>query len=94
MSRRTPETEALEPERYELREPPPYRFDVDRRTFLGLLGAGVVVSVGRTGSSLAAAEDPSNTIGARLHLGEDGVVTVLTGKVEFREVRIRKIAMK
>ena len=40
MSRHPPEIEALAPERYELREPPLYRFDVDRRTFLGLLGAG------------------------------------------------------
>ena len=93
MSRHPPEIEALAPERYELREPPLYRFDVDRRTFLGLLGAGAVVTVGRTGTSFAAAGDTSNTIDARLHLGEDGLVTVLTGKVEFGQGSRTQIAM-
>ncbi len=42
----------LEPERYELDEAPAYRFehgstfDLDRRGFLAVLGAGILVSVG------------------------------------------------
>jgi hypothetical protein len=32
-----------EPERYELREPPRYTFEVDRRDFIRLFGGGIVV---------------------------------------------------
>ena len=34
-----------EPERYELTEGPPYRFEVDRREFLGAAGAGLLITV-------------------------------------------------
>ena len=34
---------ALEPERYELAAGPAYRFEVDRREFVKLLGGGLVV---------------------------------------------------
>jgi len=75
---------ALEPERYELREDPPYRFDVDRRTFLGLVGAGVLIGVGGTTKAQSGPTGgaPVGSIAARLHLAEDGTVTILTGKVE------------
>jgi nicotinate dehydrogenase subunit B len=79
----------LEPERYELSEPGSYFFEVNRRSFFKFLGAGVLVvcalkdlglsqESGRThhGDAL-----PSE-ISAWLHLGQDGVVTVYTGKVE------------
>ena len=33
----------LEPERYELNAPPRYHFEVDRREFFKLLGAGVLI---------------------------------------------------
>src|SRR5580658_2059902 len=36
-----------EPERYELREEPKYRFEADRRDFLKTLGGGIVVCVVR-----------------------------------------------
>jgi isoquinoline 1-oxidoreductase len=81
----------LEPERYELRAAPPYRFDLDRRDFFKFLGAGVVVvsvlkpaiiaqeSGGgrRRGESL-----PQQQIDAWLHVGENDRVTAYTGKVE------------
>src|SRR5271157_2280264 len=80
----------LEPERYELTAPPAYRFEVDRREFFKFLGAGILIvsvlknahalqesgAVRRTGESLP------KEIGAWLHLGENGAVTVYTGKVE------------
>src|SRR5690606_9115206 len=81
--------DTLEPDRYELAEPPRYRFALSRRRFLGTVGAGVVVLVGvRDGLSLE--EQPTgepvlaqaDAIGAWLHIGEDGAVTVFTGKVE------------
>jgi CO/xanthine dehydrogenase Mo-binding subunit len=73
-------------ERYELSEPPRYVFELNRREFVGVLGAGLVVSVvvpkvlaqraGRGGSG----DDASLT--ERLHIGADGAITVFTSKVE------------
>jgi len=86
VSERPLRDEALEPERYELDEALPYRFALGRRGFLQLAG-GIVVLVaardiagqesGRGGSGTQADE-----LAAWLQVGEDGVVTVFTGKVE------------
>src|SRR5258705_1033793 len=80
-----------EPERYELASAPAYRFDLDRRDFFKFLGAGVLVfsvlkqaawsqesgrARARRGDSLP------EEIDAWLHIGENGKVTVYTGKVE------------
>jgi isoquinoline 1-oxidoreductase len=75
-----------EPERYELGEPPTYRFEIERRGFLQLLGGVVVLLAadvraqesGR-GAGAPAVSDP---LSAFLHIDEDGTVTVYTGKVE------------
>ena len=81
----------LEPERYELSAAPPYRFDLDRRDFFKFLGAGVlVVSVLKPavvaqesgGASRRRGESLPQEIDAWLHIGEDGKITVYTGKVE------------
>jgi nicotinate dehydrogenase subunit B len=79
----------FEPERYELDAPPPYRFNVARRTFFKTAGAGIIViglvsralsqESGRRGSGRRSAPQE---IGAWLHIGEDGQITVYTGKVE------------
>jgi CO/xanthine dehydrogenase Mo-binding subunit len=80
-----------EVERYELSEAPPYRFDVDRRTFLKTVGSGLVVVMllataagqqpgGRRGGRRGPPRPAE--IGAWLRIGEDGVVTVFTGKTE------------
>jgi CO/xanthine dehydrogenase Mo-binding subunit len=88
MKRNEPFDELLEAERYELDEPPAHRFDMPRREFVGLLGAGLLVS---TCASLARAQELPRergrgrrgpSIGERLHIGADGVITLLTGKVE------------
>jgi isoquinoline 1-oxidoreductase len=80
-----------EPERYELHEAAPW--EVDRREFFRIAGAGVVVALLLRGSSLA--QEPGRRgqrgsgaptpqeIGAWLHIGEDSAVTVYTGKVEI-----------
>src|SRR5690606_28384765 len=81
----------LEPERYELQAAPTYRFDLDRREFFKVLGCGVVVllfieaalaqeSGGRRGSGRGTVRPME--IGAWLHIGEDGVISVFTGKTE------------
>ena len=82
------EQQALEPERYELRESPPYLFELHRRDFLRAAGAGLVVAV--TLPSAAAQESgqsgrgqPDGSIAAWLHIDERGAITAYTGKVEI-----------
>jgi nicotinate dehydrogenase subunit B len=77
--------ERIEPERYELAAPPVYRFAVDRRDFLGLLGGGllVVFSAGAQESGRGRrSEAPPQDLDAWLHIGEDGAVSICTGKTE------------
>ena len=87
-----PEEIAIEPERYEFNASPQYHFALGRREFFKLLGGGVVVVLLLRDE--AAAQDPGGRrrggrggarpaeISAWLHIGEDGMVTVFTGKVE------------
>jgi isoquinoline 1-oxidoreductase len=82
----------LEPERYELQAAPPYRFDLDRREFFKVLGCGVVVlflvdtvlgqESGGGGRRNGRGGQVPSEISAWLHIGEDGTVTVFTGKTE------------
>jgi Molybdopterin-binding domain of aldehyde dehydrogenase len=91
MSARDSEQIPLEPERYELRAAAPYHFDLDRRDFFKFLGAGIVV-VSVLKPAIAAQESGGGRqrrgeslpqeIDAWLHLGDNGKVTVYTGKVE------------
>jgi nicotinate dehydrogenase subunit B len=92
MSQKTTPTQVLEPERYELTAAAPYHFDLDRREFFKFLGAGVlVVSVLKPavlgqesgGSRRWGGESLPKEIDAWLHIGENGRVTVYTGKVEI-----------
>ena len=81
--------EPFAPERYELREAPAYRFELDRRAFVKLVGGGLVVFLAPDGAAAqesgrrGGGEDHPQEIGAWLHLAEDGTITVFTGKVEF-----------
>src|SRR5438045_3503126 len=69
--------------------------DVSRRTFLEALGAGLVVSTvagsaraqqqrerGRRGGGGGGGGGGPVRLESRLHIGADGVITVMTGKVE------------
>jgi isoquinoline 1-oxidoreductase len=84
MKRTPEEADSLEPDRFELSEAPPYRFAWTRRGFLGSLGAGFVVAAAIDPARGEASEkdDLGPIIGARLHVGEDGVATVFSSKVE------------
>ncbi len=70
----------LEPQRSERAEEPACEVELSRRSFIQLLGAGLLitvtegVSVGRRRQSI--------TVAARLHINKDGTITVMTGKVE------------
>lgn len=81
-----------EPERYEFSAPPIHHFELARRDFFKFLGAGIAVFAVAT-DSLAKQEtaptpgfhqeDLPEEITAWLHIGEDGIVTAFTGKVEI-----------
>ena len=92
MSDKTHARVPLEPERYELTAAAPYRFDLDRREFFKFLGAGLlVVSVLKPaivaqesgGARQRRGDSLPKEIDAWLHIGENGKVTVYTGKVEM-----------
>lgn len=84
--------ELLEIERYELREPPAYLFRVNRREFLGTLGAGLLI-VASEPAVHAQREAGGSTLEARLHVGDDGRITILTGKVEEGQGPRTELAM-
>jgi CO/xanthine dehydrogenase Mo-binding subunit len=81
-------TGVLPPEYDEPIERIGYDFGLRRRGFVQLLGAGLLIAVsappalaqrsGRGGFGGSGAR----TVGARIHLGQDGSITVFTGKVE------------
>jgi len=82
----------IEVERYEFSAPLPWHFDLDRREFFKTLGCGIVVLF--LLDTAVAQESGNNRPGGRgrqrpaeisawLHIGEDGTVTVFTGKTEI-----------
>lgn len=70
----------------ELIEPVGYDFGLNRRSFVQILGAGLlfVVSAPALAQQRGGGRGPRGprNISARLHIGKDGVITVMTGKVE------------
>jgi isoquinoline 1-oxidoreductase len=76
-----------EVERYELTEDPLYHFTFDRRQFLKAFSAGIALLVPM--SHLLAQEEQGfdrelpQTVGAWIHVDQDGSIVVYTGKVEF-----------
>jgi isoquinoline 1-oxidoreductase len=82
----------LEPERYELWAADESWLEPTRRRFLQIVGGGVVVAVVLADAELpeALGQRPGRgggrlprEIGAWLHIGQDSVITVYTGKVEI-----------
>src|SRR5258705_4422995 len=68
-----------------------FNFGFKRRSFMQLLGAGLLIAAsvpalaqqrggGRRGGGFGGSG--AKSIGARIHLGKDGSITVLVGKVE------------
>ena len=66
-----------------------FEFSVDRRTFVQVLGAGMLITVAvpafaqRRGRRGGGRGGPPPSVAARFHFGEDGKVTVFTGKTEM-----------
>ena len=70
--------------------PLPYGFDLDRRDFFKLMGAGVLVCLSlrtsaaqESGRNAFSEEQLPASLAAWLHVGEDGGITVFTGKAEL-----------
>ena len=86
MSVKTPVESLIEPERYELFERPTFG-ELSRRQFFRIAGAGVVIALLLRDRAFGQRPGPRGPtpkeIGAWLHVGEDGTVTVYTGKVEI-----------
>lgn len=83
----------IEPERYEFFESTP-AWETTRRDFFQIVGAGVVVALlvkdvsaqqppGGRGGGGRGGGGAAQTVGAYVHIGEDGSVTGYTGKVEI-----------
>ena len=80
----------FEPTKDELPTETAVHFAIDRRKFLKLTGGGLIVAfvfhdlASFKGESVSteAGGVPASGVGAWLHIGEDGKVTVYTGKVE------------
>lgn len=102
MNRENPIQDACDAERAQSGAAPE-TFDAGRRSFMKLLGAGLLVTVagetvmaqggggrgqgGRGGRGGGGGRGGfggggSQTVAARIHIGEDGTITVMTGKVE------------
>jgi nicotinate dehydrogenase subunit B len=83
----------VEPERYEFNAAPIHQFDLARRDFFKILGAGIAVfAVAKDalasqetapGHRSFHTEELPKDISAWLHVGEDGRVTGFTGKAEI-----------
>ncbi len=81
-------TPEIEPERYELHDGVDFDWEHSRREFFRIAGAGLIVAL--LVDRLEAQQPPRRPgggqgpqdIGAWLHIGEDGKITVYTGKVE------------
>ena len=86
-----PEKFILEPERYELRSSALHHFNLQRRDFFKVMGAGIAIFTVAANASAAQEsgarrhdgdQDQPKNISSWLHINDDGVVTVFTGKVE------------
>ena len=100
MNRDSLTNERPDLERDDRHPDPGFQLDLSRRSFMKLLGAGLLITVagdsalgqsegrgGREGRGGGGGRggpggQAPQTIAARLHIGEDGVITVMTGKVE------------
>src|SRR5437016_1073119 len=64
-----------------------YDFGLKRRSFMQILGAGLLIAraphaLAQRGGKRSFGGSGARTIGARIHLGTNGSITVMVGKVE------------
>ena len=86
-------TENLETDYAEPLEPVHFDFGLKRRGFVQLLGAGLLIAasaapaLAQRGRRGGFGGSGARSVSARIHLGKDGSITVLTGKVEAGQER-------
>jgi isoquinoline 1-oxidoreductase len=88
-----PQNFTIDPERFEFIAAPIHQFELARRDFFKILGAGIAVFVvakdtlaaqeTAPGSRSFHSEELPKEITSWLHVGEDGIVTGFTGKAEM-----------
>lgn len=80
------QNDILAPEQYELHAEPVYQFNINRRRFFNVMGSGLAIAFSTTKSiGSALTEDvkaPEDQVGAWIHIGEAGNITIYTGKAE------------
>ncbi len=79
------DNQEIEVERYELREPTRYHFAANRREFTQTLGAGLLITAWRAeAGAQSGGRKPrrEELLSERFHLSVDGIITLLTSKVE------------
>jgi isoquinoline 1-oxidoreductase len=85
MSADTISDKRFEPERCDYSDESCYEVQMSRRSFVQLLGAGLLITVTQgvsVGQRSRGRDRQAATVAARLHINEDGTITVMTGKVE------------
>jgi isoquinoline 1-oxidoreductase len=80
---------SMDHEEHQIIEPVPFDFGLQRRTFVQLLATGLMVATAplaaeaqRSGGGRGRGNQTPVNPSARIHIGKDSIVTVLTGKVE------------
>lgn len=76
---------AIAEEQYELHADPVYQFNMNRRRFFQVMGSGLAIAftIDATATDLTEEEKlPENQVGAWIHIGADGHVTIYSGKAE------------
>jgi len=77
--------EIVAPEQYELYAEPRYQFRINRRHFFQVMGSGLAIAFSAAHGVAGVLDEeklPEDQVGAWIHIGEDGRVTVYTGKAE------------
>ena len=75
-----------------MREPPVRIFAVSRREFLEIAGAGLLIAIAQPAAN-AQRGGAAGPLEARLHIAEDGMVTILTGKIEEGQGALSELTM-
>lgn len=83
---KTNEQDPIVPEQYELHAGPVYKFNLNRRRFFQVMGSGLAIAFTTYNGVASSFTDeeklPEEQVGAWIHIGENGNVTIYTGKAE------------
>ena len=75
--RRDTLADEVESQRRGSSDEPIYEVKISRRSFIQLVGAGLLITVTE---GVSYGQEGGQSVAARVHLNEDGMITVMTGK--------------